>query len=131
MIYLRNFSLMTRSEEEDFMIGFKRTCFDSNYPFGIFSHEKNLERIEFSEITIFCGGNGSGKSTLLNFIAEKLHLNRETCYNKTYFFEPYIERCRCKLHTNDRVKLNSLMSVSRIITSDDVFNHIIDKTRLR
>lgn len=117
---------MTRSEEEDFLNDFKRTCFDSYYPLGVFSYEKNLSNLEFSDITIFCGGNGSGKSTLLNIIAEKLELSRETPYNKTYFFNPYIAKCEYDLNIFDPVILRDFKQVSRIITSDDVFNHIID-----
>ena len=126
MIYLQSFNLMTRYSEEDFLSGFSRTCFDSYYPFGIFSHEKNLSELEFSDITIFCGGNGSGKSTLLNIISEKLGLNRQTLYNRTYFFNPYIENCEYDLNIFDPVKLRDFKQTSKIITSDDVFNHIID-----
>lgn len=129
MIYLQNFDLMTRDEEEDYLMGFNRTCFDSYYPLGIFSYEKNLNHLEFSDITIFCGGNGSGKSTLLNIIAEKLELNRQTCFNKTYFFNPYIENCHYDLNVYDSEKLRDFRRVSKIITSDDVFNHIIEVRR--
>lgn len=126
MIYLQTFDLMTREQEEGFLNGFRRTCFDSYYPLGVFSNEKHLSRLRFSDITIFCGGNGSGKSTLLNIIAEKLKLNRQTCFNKTYFFEPFLEACDYVIDIEDRTKLRDLKAVSRIITSDDVFNHIID-----
>ena len=129
MIYLKSFRLMDRSDEEGFLSNFSRTCFDSYYPFGIFSHEKNLSELEFSDITIFCGGNGSGKSTLLNIIAEKLELCRQTYYNKTYFFNPYIAECEYDLNIFDPVKLREFKQLSRIITSDDVFNHIIDVRR--
>ncbi len=129
MIYLKNFELMTVQEEEHFFSYFFHTCFDSYYPFGIFSHEKNLSELEFSDITIFCGSNGSGKSTLLNIIAEKLELNRQTCYNKTHFFNPYVEKCEYDLNIFDPVKLRDFKQVSRIITSEDVFNHIIDVRR--
>lgn len=129
MIYLQDFKLMTLCDEEEFLSCFSRTCFDSYYPLGIFSHEKNLSEVEFDDITIFCGSNGSGKSTLLNIIAEKLKLNRQTCYNKTYFFNPYIAKCEYDLNIYDPVKLRDFNQVSRIITSDDVFNHIIDVRR--
>lgn len=129
MIYLQNFKLMTLREEEGYLNDFKRTCFDSYYPLGVFSHEKNLSKLEFSDITIFCGGNGSGKSTLLNIIAEKLELNRQTCYNKTYFFDPYIAKCEYELSIFDKMILRDFKRISRIITSDDVFNHIIDVRR--
>ena len=80
----------------------------------------------FSDITILCGSNGSGKSTLLNIIAEKLKLERKAPYNKTYFFDPYLEKCRYELTVHDPTKLKSLKKMSKIITSDDVFNHIIE-----
>lgn len=129
MRYLCTFDLMTRSQEEGFLMAFPRTCFDSYYPLGIFSYEKKLEHLQFADITIFCGGNGSGKSTLLNIIAEKLKLSRQTCFNKTYFFDPYLASCYYELNTKDPTKLRDLKSVSKIITSDDVFNHIIDVRR--
>ncbi|MBQ0063506.1 MAG: AAA family ATPase [Prevotella sp.] len=120
---------MTQEQEEDFLFGFRRTCFESYYPLGIFSYEKELTHLDFSDITIRCGGNGSGKSTLLNIIAEKLKLSRQTCYNKTYFFDPYLASCYYELNSDDPIKLRDLMTVSRIITSDDVFNYIIDVRR--
>lgn len=127
MIYLQSFDLMPRNKEENFLNNFPRTCFDSYYPFRIFSsYERDFNHIEFEDITIFCGGNGSGKSTLLNIIAEKLKLNRETCFNRTYFFDPYLDNCHFEMNSDNPEKIRNLMSVSRIITSDDVFNHIID-----
>ena len=126
MIYLQRFDLMTQDDEEDYLSNFNRTCFDSYYPFQIFSYEKDLSHLEFEDITIFCGGNGSGKSTLLNIIAEKLKLNRQTCFNKTYFFDHYLECCDYELNTSDPVEIRELLMGSRIITSDDVFNHMIE-----
>lgn len=123
MIYLENFDLLTNSMEEDFFFSFVRTCFTNCYPFRFFSDR--LRGLKFDDITIFCGSNGSGKITLLNIIAEKLELKRDTPYNKTYFFDPYIERCNYDLNIYEEEEISRLMSVSRIITSDDVFNHII------
>ncbi|MBQ5936397.1 MAG: AAA family ATPase [Bacteroidaceae bacterium] len=85
-----------------------------------------MEKVDFSDITIFCGSNGSGKSTLLNIIAETMGLKRETPFNKTDFFDPYIQDCHYQLDIHDKDKLRDFMNVSRIITSDDVFNHIIE-----
>ena len=73
MIYLKHFNLAGSRVEEDYLNYFKRTCFDSYYPF-LFFPNKGLEELDFADITIFCGGNGSGKSTLLNIISEKLGL---------------------------------------------------------
>ncbi|MBR2360330.1 MAG: AAA family ATPase [Bacteroidaceae bacterium] len=124
MIYLKHFNLAGSRVEEDYLNYFKRTCFDSYYPF-LFFPNKGLEELDFADITIFCGGNGSGKSTLLNIISEKLGLTRTTPFNKTYFFDPYLDACSCELTVSDPVELRNLMGCSQIITSDDVFNHII------
>lgn len=128
MVYLQSFDLPTAEREADFFIGFRRTCFATYYPFRLFSGEKKLTHLELSDITIFAGGNGSGKSTLLNLIAEKLELSRQTVFNRTYFFDPYLERCSAKMSDlcEDNLKKHELMAVSKIITSDDVFSHIID-----
>ena len=48
MIYLQELDLMSRFEEEDFLNSLNRTCF---YPFGLFTQEKGLTHIEFSDIT--------------------------------------------------------------------------------
>lgn len=48
-----------------------------------------LSEFEFPPVTILYGGNGSGKTTALNVIAEKLHLQRDTLYNRSSFFEDY------------------------------------------
>ena len=125
MIYLSSFRLRSGDSEQDFFMSFGRTCYDSYYPFQFFPQQKELSEMEFADITIFCGSNGSGKSTLLNIIAETLDLKRDTPFNKTDFFEPYIKGCCYQLDVYDKEKLRDLMKVSRIITSDDVFNHII------
>lgn len=126
MIYLSRFTLTSVYDEEEYINNFPRNCYDSYYPFNFFPQIKRLESMEFSEITILCGSNGSGKSTLLNIIAEKLKLERKAPYNKTYFFDPYLEKCRYELTVHDPTKLKSLKKMSKIITSDDVFNHIIE-----
>lgn len=77
-------------------------------------------------LLIFCGSNGSGKSTVLNIIGEKLELKRNTPYNKTDFFDPYLSGCSSFFRIEDTLKMRELMKVSRFISSDDVFNHIIE-----
>lgn len=124
MIYLSKFSLMSQEAESNFFQRFTRTCYDSYYPYLLFP-QKQLQHMAFSDITIFCGGNGSGKSTLLNVIAESLELKRETPFNKTDFFDSYIDGCCYELTEENIERKMELMRVSRIITSDDVFNHII------
>lgn len=90
------------------------------YPFKIFP-KKQLEDIKFEPITVFYGGNGSGKSTLLNVIAEKLNIERSAPFNKTPMTEEYIKFCKYELAFGKNVP-----SGSRIITSDDVFDFLID-----
>lgn len=90
------------------------------YPFRIFP-PKELDRIDFEPITVFYGGNGSGKSTLLNVIAEKLELDRSAPFNKTPFTEDYLEFCDAGLAFGKKAPQGS-----RIITSDDVFDFLID-----
>lgn len=126
MVYLTDFHILSEGEEYAFLSGFVRTCYDSYYPFQFFPQQKQLSEIEFSDITIFCGGNGSGKSTLLNIIAEKLSLKRDSSFNKTDFFDPYVERCSFGLNVFNPEEERDLMGNSRIIASDDVFKHIIE-----
>ena len=125
MIHLKKFFLRSPASEEDFMNTIKRTCYDSYYPFLFFPNQKELSEVIFSDITIFCGSNGSGKSTLLNVIAEKMELKRETAYNKTDFFNPYLTGCHYELNECNVENQREMMKVSRIITSDDVFKHIL------
>ena len=126
MVYLNEFYLLSEDDEWQFFRKKSRGCYDSFYPFQFFPQQKELSELYFSDITILCGSNGSGKSTLLNIIAEKLRLKRETPFNKTDFFDPYVERCSFEMSELDPEAKRDLMKVSRIITSDDVFKHIID-----
>ncbi|CEH34791.1 AAA family ATPase [Romboutsia lituseburensis] len=118
MIYLESFIFPSEYMEFKFIENEKRTCYDSFYPFKVLS--KNLfERIDFESITILYGGNGSGKSTALNVIAEKLELSRDSIYNKTNFYSDYVNLC--EMYVEQGVPQNS-----RIITSDDVFDYMLD-----
>ncbi len=126
MQYLDAFTLPTAHEEESYYLNFPRelemACYahEGIYPFKLFP-EKQLSHVEFAPITIFYGGNGSGKSTLLRVIAEKLKLMRTSPFNRTPFFDAYLERCSAKLTYGNRVPQGS-----RIITSDDVFDFLLD-----
>lgn len=105
-------------DEAYFFMTLKKTCYDTYYPFQIF-RKNRLTRLDFEPITILYGGNGSGKSTILNIISEKLRLNRDALYNRSNFFEDYINLCHYELD-------NKIPKTSEIITSDDVFNFMLD-----
>ena len=118
MIYLSSFSFPSREEESGFFMGVNETCYNCFYPFGILC-DKGLDNLEFGNITLLYGSNGCGKTTVLNVIAEKLGLERSTLYNRSDFFEKYTDRCYFKLE-------KSVPDASRIITSDDVFDYMLD-----
>ncbi|MBE6559028.1 MAG: AAA family ATPase [Ruminococcaceae bacterium] len=125
MKYLESFKLPTEQDELNFVFDDLRldmTCYNRNnaYPFHIFPH-KGLSQMTFAPITIFYGGNGSGKSTLLNVIAEKLRLDRISPFNRTPFFDRYLADCDCHLTGGRHVPTGS-----RIVTSDDVFDFLLD-----
>jgi len=122
MIYLEKFTLPDNSTEEYYMEEFtKRTCYDTYYPFQVF-YNRDLPPLEFEDITIFYGGNGCGKSTILNVIAEKLSLARDSVFNKSNFYDDYVKICRYFLMPG----YGEIPEGSRIITSDDVFDHLLD-----
>lgn len=118
MIYLSHFSFPDIEMEYSFLFGIKRTCYDTAYPFQILSRH-HLRMLDFEPVTILYGGNGSGKSTALNVIAEKLKLKRDTMYNRSNFFEDYTGMC-------DYEGEDPLPRQSRIITSDDVFDFVLN-----
>ncbi len=91
MIYLSHFEFPSSEVEYDFIFHQKHTCYDTYYPFQILS-KHGFCRIDFEPVTILYGGNGSGKTTALNVIAEKLGLQRDALYNRSNFFEDYIEQ---------------------------------------
>ncbi len=148
MIYLKSFTLPTDEQEVIFfdpklnpdpvaVRKNRRWIYTTKYPFDVF-YGRETPRFEFSDITIFCGGNGSGKSTILNLIADKLGLERGVEYNRSDFFDDYLKLCRREIQS-DRDYRNLLSyrgdepdvpRGSRIITSDDVFNSMINKRRL-
>lgn len=118
MIYLSQFTFPDREQEYSFTMSQKRTCYDSFYPFQVIS-KHNLKQLDFEPITILYGGNGCGKTTVLNVIAETLRLPRDTRYNRSNFFEDYTAMCH---YESEGV----ISKESRVITSDDVFDFMIN-----
>lgn len=122
MIYLKDFYFAGAKAEERFFHEQKRTCYDSYYPFQVLP-EKGLDEMSFSDITILYGGNGSGKTTVLNIIASKIEAGRMAPYNKSSFYEDYLALC-------DLEYANGQMENKAIITSDDVFDYMLDIRQL-
>ena len=121
-MYLTQFDFPGESAENKYITDFRSTCWDSFYPFGVFP-QRELENVKFEPITIFCGGNGSGKTTALNVIAEKLGLHRDSLFNRTSFFRTFTDMCRYSC-------CSSVPPDSCIITSDDVFDYMLDMRTL-
>ncbi len=118
VIYLNVFTFPDAEMEYSFLMGVRRTCYDSFYPFKILS-AGGLERIDFEPVTILYGGNGSGKTTALNVIAEKTGIQRDSSYNKSSFYSDYVAMCQMEVVTD-------IPRNSRIITSDDVFDYMLN-----
>lgn len=118
MIYLNMFTFPNEDMEFDFFMDIKRTCHDTYYPFKILSRN-GFERIDFEPVTILYGGNGSGKSTALHVIAEKTAIKRDSIYNKSNFYADYVNLCKMQLGAE-------IPENSRIITSDDVFDYMLN-----
>lgn len=121
-IYLETFSFPDAERETSYIMEVRRTCYASFYPFKILSRRR-FERIDFEPVTILYGGNGTGKSTALHVIAEKARLEREAPYNRTSFMEDYVDMCGMTLR-------RPIPAGSCIITSDDVFDHMISVREL-
>ena len=124
MTYLTRFSLPSVGQEAGFLSGNfenKRTCYTSRYPFGVFLG-REVPALELEPVTILCGGNGSGKTTILNLMGEKLGLRRGTVFNRSSFFGEYLKLCRAETAPVFRKAKEN----SRVITSDDVFDYLLD-----
>lgn len=117
MLYLKNFTFPDMELESSFLRKIRQTCYNTYYPFQVFKKNR-MTKLEFAPITILYGGNGSGKTTALNVISEKLKLARGTLYNRSNFFEDYINICGYELE-ND-------FNIGRIITSDEVFDFMLN-----
>ncbi len=55
---------------------------------------KDIERLEFAPVTVFCGSNKKANSVLMNFISQNLFNE----YIDIYGGETYIEQCREKFY---------------------------------
>jgi len=118
MKYVERFEFPDVDFEEQFINGIKRTCYDTYYPFRTFTYR--LEQLDFTEpVTILYGENGSGKSTALNVLAQKLNLTRDAVFNQSNFYSDYVAACEV-------TALKELPAASRIITSDDVFEYLLN-----
>ena len=118
MIYLKHFSFPDEDREHSFFMRIRRTCYDSYYPFQVLVRHR-LTLLDFEPVTILYGGNGCGKTTVLNVIAEKLGLERDSLYNRSNFFEDYTGMCDYEVY-------KPIPRGSRIITSDDVFDFMLN-----
>ncbi len=126
MQYLKRFMFASADEEDGFVLSYppqlEMQCYSHTnvYPFKLFP-QKGLTELELAPITLLYGGNGSGKSTVLNIMAQKLGLEREAPFNNTPFLEEYLKFCKAEFAFGARAPRGS-----RIITSDDVFDFLLD-----
>lgn len=118
MIYLSHFTLPRQTRREillDELVN-NRTCYSNFYPFQVFDNWEE-ETFSFEPITVLYGGNGSGKTTLLNLIGEKLRLERRSVFNRSSFFQDFVDLCRAE---------GTAPAGSAVLTSDDVFDDLLD-----
>lgn len=122
-VYLNRFAIPTEEEESSFFGRHRMTCYNTTYPYGLF--RGRIPELQLEPITIFYGGNGSGKTTLLNLIAQKLGLPRTTPFNRSPFFDEYTSACTATMGEDEDGFPYEIPRESKIITSDDVFQHIL------
>lgn len=120
MIYLKSFTFPTEEQESPILDYVMTKWHNTVYPFKIASGVL-LETLEFAPVTILYGSNGSGKTTLLNVMAQKLGVERATPFNTSTFFGDYLGLCTYE------ARGEGIPSGSRIITSDDVFDFVLNK----
>lgn len=138
MLYLEQF--VFPDLEHDMVSDDPRDSFhnDNCYPFHLTSG-KCLWSLDFEPITILYGGNGSGKSTIINVISEKLHAERNTRFNSSPYFAEYVNRCRYKTAPEfigesryggrSKKGQNELSSLTTVLTSDDIFDGMLNLRR--
>ena len=131
MIYLEYFTFPDSDREFDLFLKQKRTCYDSFYPFQILSRH-HLRRIDFEPVTILYGGNGSGKTTVLNVIGEKLRLARDSVFNKSNFFQDYLDAKYADFQMrsmDDYERLKKVTKARRLTQSRYVRSELMDNIR--
>ena len=122
MNYLRAFTFPSRGQQENFILGIKRTCYDSYYPFMVLA-EEHAVTLTCEPITLLYGGNGSGKTTALHIMAEKLGLKGEVAQNTSQFFSDYVAMCEAEL-------AEAVPDKGLYIASDDVFDYMLNIRQL-
>jgi len=119
MLYISSIQFPSDDAESEYIWkNIKRTAYNTYYPFRTLAIN-GVEQIDFEPITILYGGNGSGKSTALNVLAEKISAKRDSAFNNTNFYPAYLSMCYVDMRA---VKPSEI----RIITSDDVFDYMLN-----
>ncbi len=129
-VYLEYFSLPSEDAEFSFFTynpKAQMTCYTTRYPFGLF--KGHIPPLSFSPVTILYGGNGSGKTTILNVIAEKLKLRRNAPFNRSAFFDTFVEKCTAAFAAEEQGAAAAPPPESRFIASDDVFQMLLQRRR--
>lgn len=131
MIYIDSIKLPSNNEICDYW-------YSTVYPWNIFKNNE-FEWVNCKDITIFYGNNGSGKSTLLNLIGEKINVNRSTELFKDFiyerdtgieihFFDDFVRNMNVRMAFDDNENVMSLPRIRKLITSDDIFKKIDNRT---
>lgn len=74
-------------------------------------------------LVIFASPVSQPLSSILNVIAEKLSLERNAPFNRSDFFDDYVDLCEYQLE-------RTIPKESKIITSDGVFEKVLDIRRI-